>query len=760
MKQQSNGRSIRWTVVSVLLLAVCMGCPETLTDKAQSAAASHIVDTGQTICYGERDPIAPPATGERFHGQDAQYLGNPMAYRDNGDGTVTDLNTGLMWQQTPPNAMFSWQDAAPYADALRLAGHTDWRVPTIKELYSLAAFYGDINRLTPYINTGYFDFYYPDTSQGHRIIDAQYWSSNAYVGPTMFGDAAAFGFNFADGRIKAYPANTNGGPMKANFVRCVRGAEGYGENAFVDNNDGTVSDTATGLMWTKNDSAGVMTWEQALAWAESLDYAGHSDWRLPNAKELQSIVDYSRAPDASDPAMRTAAIDPVFGLTETESWCWTSTTHNDNLGGIYICFGRALAYDAYTGMFSIDAHGAGAQRSDPKTGDPNDYPQGLGPQGDQIRIYNYARCVRGGAVPVTADDPPEDPGDPNDPGDPPGPPPGGPPTFEELDVDGNGTLSLSEALAIPFMDEALFNEFDTDGDGALSREELPPPPDDPNDPQDPPGPPPGGPPTFEELDADGNGTLSLSEALAIPFMDEALFNEFDTDGDGALSREELPPPPDDPNDPQDPPGPPPGGPPTFEELDVDGNGTLSLSEALAIPFMDEALFNELDTDGDGALSREELPPPPDDPNDPNDPGDPPGPPPGGPPTFEDLDADGNGTLSLSEALAIPFMDEVLFNESDTNGDGALSREELPPPPDDPNDPDDPGDPPGPPPGGPPTFEDLDTDGNGTLSLSEALAIPFVDEALFNELDTNGDGALSREELPPPPDGPPAHPPRR
>ena len=42
----------------------------------------------------------------------------------------------------------------------------------------------------------------------------------------------------------------------------------------------------------------------------------------------------------------------------------------------------------------IDVHGAGAQRSDPKTGDPANYPTGFGPQGDAIRIYNYVRLVR------------------------------------------------------------------------------------------------------------------------------------------------------------------------------------------------------------------------------------------------------------------------------------------------------------------------------------------------------------------------------
>jgi hypothetical protein len=48
----------------------------------------------------------------------------------------------------------------------------------------------------------------------------------------------------------------------------------------------------------------------------------------------------------------------------------------------------------------MDVHGAGCQRSDPKVGDPSQYPTGFGPQGDVIRIYNFVRCVRQGAEPT------------------------------------------------------------------------------------------------------------------------------------------------------------------------------------------------------------------------------------------------------------------------------------------------------------------------------------------------------------------------
>ncbi len=58
-----------------------------------------IVDTGQNNCYDNSSVAACPQPGEAFYGQDASYQGNQPAYQDNDDGTVTDLNTGLMWQQ-------------------------------------------------------------------------------------------------------------------------------------------------------------------------------------------------------------------------------------------------------------------------------------------------------------------------------------------------------------------------------------------------------------------------------------------------------------------------------------------------------------------------------------------------------------------------------------------------------------------------------------------------------------------------------------
>ena len=268
-----------------------------------------VVDTNQAACYDDRGTvIACPSEGQAFCGQDAQYAGAAPNYVDNGDGTVTDLVTGLVWQQTPFDKM-SYADALAAADALTLGGETDWRVPTLTELYSLMDFTGETGMseddAVPYLDTTVFDFSYGDSST-ERYIDAQYVSSTEYVWTTMHDDATVFGVNFADGRIKGYPIDDpRTGSPKLFFARFVRGTA-YGITRLADNGDGTLTDNATGLVWTTEDSGawaagpyqdGGLDWQDALAFCEDLDHAGLTDWRLPDAKELQSIVDTTRSPD-------------------------------------------------------------------------------------------------------------------------------------------------------------------------------------------------------------------------------------------------------------------------------------------------------------------------------------------------------------------------------------------------------------------------------------------------------------------------------
>ncbi len=395
----------------------CLFFTSALSSPAYSGSYP-VIDTGQETCYDTSGVIAAPQPGEAFYGQDAQHAGLQPSYRDNGDGTVTDLNTGLMWQKYLLPGKYTYSQAHAAADTFSLAGYTDWRLPAIKELYSLIQFTGvtgmSAAESTPYLDTTFFEFRYGDESAGERYIDAQYISGTDYTGTTMGGNYTVFGVNFADGRIKGYPASSPLGE-KLFEVRFVRGDTAYGINNFADNGDGTVTDRASGLMWSRDDCGGDLNWQQALAWVQQKNrenYLGYDDWRLPDAKELQSIVDYSRSPQATS----SPAIDPVFNVTaivdeggETDyPFYWTGTTHLDGppdrryIRAVYLAFGEAPGYmeiPPNSGNYSLqDVHGAGAQRSDPKVGNPDDYPFGLGPQGDVIRIYNYVRLVRGSSA--------------------------------------------------------------------------------------------------------------------------------------------------------------------------------------------------------------------------------------------------------------------------------------------------------------------------------------------------------------------------
>ena len=379
-----------------------------------------IVDTDQTTFYDTMSVISAPSVGEAFYGQDAQYYGNQQSYTDNGDGTVTDNVTGLMWQQSfdhNGDGSIDVGDKLSYDDIISMveegvtfAGYSDWRLPSIKEQYSLMAFSGfdisnlglettDTTGLVPFINNKVFEFNYGDTDNMERLIDVQCATTDVYVAD----ESMVFGVNFADGRIKGYGMTMNGQPKKFNYL-LVRDNIDYGINSFEDNGDGTVSDKATGLMWMQDDNGEAIDWEEALNYAENFEYAGYSDWRLPNIKELNSILDYSRSPATTN----SAAIDPTLNTSEILNeagekdypWYWSGTTHaasgDENQGGwgAYMSFGRCMGNmgtDTWT-----DVHGAGAQRSDPKASAADaDYSEGHGPQGDAIRGYNYVRLVRG-----------------------------------------------------------------------------------------------------------------------------------------------------------------------------------------------------------------------------------------------------------------------------------------------------------------------------------------------------------------------------
>ncbi len=417
----------------------------TLISSASFCQTYMIVDPNQILCYNTTGTITCPASTQDFYGQDAQFPGNTFSYVLSVDGkTVYDNNSTLTWMRTPnmtntppvkANRM-SYSAAQTWVTTVNAAnygGFNDWRIPTVKELYSLYDGRGtdpggissmNTSLLTPYIDTMYFKFAFGNTAIGERIIDQQYLSSNLFVvNPSESGFAKDFGVNFSDGRIKGYDTvDVLSMQTKTFYVQLVRGTTSYGINNFVDNADQTITDLASNLMWTKNDNGSGLDWKNALAWVKtqnSANYLGHNDWRMPSIKELQSIIDYSHAPDFDNlPCINTnyfncSSITNEAGQADFPYY-WSGTTHGSysttNAGGAeadYIPFGRALGWPTtQTGW--VDVHGAGCQRSDPKIGPPYPYATthtvtvnsitytgyAHGPQGDAIRGSNYVRLVR------------------------------------------------------------------------------------------------------------------------------------------------------------------------------------------------------------------------------------------------------------------------------------------------------------------------------------------------------------------------------
>ena len=348
------------------------------------SVTSRVPDTQQGSCFNTGAKTNCPPEGHPLYGQDAHYHGTQPSYTDHGDGTITDNITELLWEKAHHTKRIPHNNAKAACDGLTLGGRTDWRLPNIKELFSLADFRGSVKRRF-YIDD-VFDLAEPDTSvlkgdrfasTHHTSMMGQTWSSTLYSGQHYGrpGVEAAFFYNFLDGHIKQAPTRGRNGL----FYRCVSGSE-WGANDFVDNGNGTVTDRAMGLVWQLADDGQTRDWLGALQYCESLKLAGYNDWRLPNVKELQTIVDYTK----NDPALDQRYLKQ----SDKKAWFWSSTTHGDNISmASYVCFGKCVSRKG------VDTHGAGAQRSDPKTGNPKRWTS-LGGQEDEVRIQNAVRCVR------------------------------------------------------------------------------------------------------------------------------------------------------------------------------------------------------------------------------------------------------------------------------------------------------------------------------------------------------------------------------
>jgi hypothetical protein len=222
-------------------------------------------------------------------------------FTNNGDGTITDNLTGLMWEQTPSTTAMLWADAINHAATVGTAGYTDWRLPNINELGSLQ-------------HCGEYDTndYLHDQGFSATMVSDVWWTSTSYAG---------------NPGIMAWYVSLSYGPMQtaqknANemCVICTRGTSDVlprtgqtssqaGEDdgdmqsgvawpgtRFTDNGDGTITDNLTGLMWQKSPSiSSVELWADALSEISALTVGEYNDWRMPNIQELRSLLHYGEA---------------------------------------------------------------------------------------------------------------------------------------------------------------------------------------------------------------------------------------------------------------------------------------------------------------------------------------------------------------------------------------------------------------------------------------------------------------------------------
>ncbi len=290
-----------------------------------------LLKTGQTTCYDGAGSIITCA-GTKQDG-DLQK-GVARSYTDNGNGTISDNATGLMWQKcdvglsgndclTGTATLMNFATATSTCAGLSLGGFSNWRIPNVKELWTIVD-YGTFN---PSINVTYF----PNTP-----YDWGTWSStvfrlqrSSYLVDFSDGVNSWTGFSFTRYlrcvRTQASPPSSATAQVgQTGQTVCYNNASPYIEIAcsgtkedaetldgaarsYTDNGNLTITDNTTGLMWQKCAMGRIgllcydddpnysfpANWNAALAVCAATSTGGHSDWRLPNISELLTIADYS-----------------------------------------------------------------------------------------------------------------------------------------------------------------------------------------------------------------------------------------------------------------------------------------------------------------------------------------------------------------------------------------------------------------------------------------------------------------------------------
>lgn len=302
--------------------------------------------TGQRTCFDELGNVID-CTGTGQDGEiQAGLIWPEPRFLDNGNETITDRLTGLVWTKCANLAGYlkTWSETLDYirdmnAGIYQNYGYSDWRLPNIIELESLA-------------NSGEISVDWWLMTQGFSNVSGYaYWSSTTNPNPVWQGNTAmgimmGNGMTFDDMKYQPYYVwpvrGTASGPAKLRktgqtvtyYPRDdgeIQAGTAWPFPRFTDNQNGTATDNLTGLIWINDANVpgpascnpGVAkSWKDALNHVKCLNasnYLGFNDWRLPNRKEIFSLVDFSQSLPALPPGH-------FFYDGQLAHWYWTSTT--------------------------------------------------------------------------------------------------------------------------------------------------------------------------------------------------------------------------------------------------------------------------------------------------------------------------------------------------------------------------------------------------------------------------------------------------
>lgn len=377
-----------------IVLAALTFCFLIFSAAALDAATLDLAKTGQTICYDAGGVVIPCAGS----GQDGEtQMGIPWPdprFTDNGNGTITDNLTGLIWlAQADCLGKIEWLDALAAANALAdgacgLSDNSaagDWRLPNILEAVSLMNL--EVPGPGDWLETFGFSGFY----------GVALWSSTTIADPT---GTSAFSFSSAQGFMGF---GTKGNTYEAWAVRGVStgpapvwrtgqticydrfgtviDCSGTGQDGehqagvewptprFTDNLNGTVTDNLTGLIWLQDlDCFGDRSWDEALTDAASLaegvcglaDGSSLGDWRLPNGRELFSTIDHQNTRPALSTGHPFINVPPHFEYSYfwssstwviIPSWAWYDTLSDD---GQFAFGDKATLYKVWPVRSAVD----------------------------------------------------------------------------------------------------------------------------------------------------------------------------------------------------------------------------------------------------------------------------------------------------------------------------------------------------------------------------------------------------------------------